>query len=44
MGGAGDEGVAAGAMDADFAVMGMNGCFHDSFLDPRLKDLILPEW
>jgi hypothetical protein len=44
MGGAGDEGVAAGAMDADFAVMGMNGCFHDSFLDPRFKDLILPEW
>jgi hypothetical protein len=27
--GAGDEGVAAGAMDADFTIVGMNGCFHD---------------
>jgi len=29
VGGAGNEGVAAGAMNANFAVMGMNGCFHD---------------
>jgi len=30
MSGTGDECVAAGAMDANFAVVGMDGCFHVS--------------